>query len=247
LKAFVIIPARYAASRLPGKPLVEIDGKPMIRHVYERACEALPEDRVVVATDDARIVATVEAFGGRAVMTSEGCESGTDRVAEATWRLVEAGVEIDAVVNVQGDEPFLAPEAIGELLDHLAHDTGRGRAPMATLARDLEPGESDDPSVVKVVCDREGYALYFSRAPLGRDRDDPTASAARAHVGLYAYTRPFLKRLAALPRTPLERTERLEQLRALEHRLPIAVGHTRWRALGVDTPEDLERARAMTG
>lgn len=242
MRVVVIIPARYGSTRLPGKPLADLNGRPMIRHVVERASEAPGIAEVVVATDDVRVVQAVEAFGGRALMTSERCRSGTDRVAEAARALAEAGLGFDAVVNVQGDEPFLEPSAVAEAAALLAPRRGGGKAPMATLARPLEDGELDAPSVVKVVCDRDGYALYFSRAPLGRDREAPDRSGALAHVGLYAYTAECLQRVAALPQTPLEALERLEQLRVLEHGLPIAVGRTTWRSRGIDTPEDLLRA-----
>lgn len=237
MRVVVIIPARFASTRLPGKPLALIHGRPMIRHVYERAAEAKGVLEVVVATDDARIAEVVGAFGGRALLTSPACPSGTDRVAEAARSLAAEGLDFEAVVNVQGDEPFLDPGAIGEVAGLLAATKTDGRAPMATLARALEAGEAERPSVVKVACDLEGYALFFSRAPIGQNL---------AHVGLYAYTRERLEQIAALPVTPLEAAERLEQLRVLEHGLPIAVGRTGWRSAGIDTPEDLLRANDRT-
>ncbi len=245
MSVVVIIPARYDSTRLPGKPLALIDGRPMIRHVYDRAAQAPDVAEVVVATDDERIAASVRGFGGRAVMTSPAHASGTDRVAEAARQLAFEGLAFDRVVNVQGDEPFLDPGAVAECAARLAPSAGGGLAPMSTLARPLEPGELEDPAVVKVVCRLDGTALLFSRAPVGRQRDAGGA-AARAHVGIYGYTAGFLQAFAKLSPTPLEQAERLEQLRALEHGHPIAVADTRYRARGIDTPEDLARANART-
>ncbi len=164
----------------------------MIRHVWERACAALSPERVAVAVDDERVLRSVESFGGRAISTSPQCQSGMDRVAEACRHLVSSGAEVEVVVNIQGDEPFLDPRAVRDLLELVSPVATGGQAPMATLARDLEEGEAEDPSVVKVVCDLAGHALYFSRAPLGAGRDERRHFVARAHVGLYAYTRPLL-------------------------------------------------------
>lgn len=214
----------------------------MVQHVFERAVQATDVAEVVVATDDARIVAAVEGFGGRALLTSPACASGTDRVAEAARTLLADGARFDVVVNLQGDEPFVEPGAIAQVARLVSEDPTGGRAPMATLARSLEPDELDDPSVVKVVRGADGYALYFSRAPIGRHRDDAARTEAQAHLGLYAFSRTFLQTFAALPQTPLERSEHLEQLRALEHGHPIAVGLTRSGARGIDTPEDLVAA-----
>lgn len=216
----------------------------MIRHVYDRATEADGVAEVVVATDDARIVEAVEGFGGRAILTDPDHASGTDRVAEALRALETGGARYDCVVNLQGDEPFLDPGAITEVAARVAELATGGRAPMATLARALEDGEMDDPSVVKVVTDVDGYALVFTRAAVGRAREAGAESPARAHLGIYAYTPSFLARFAALSPTPLERAERLEQLRALEHGHKIAVGHTDARSRGIDTAEDLARANA---
>ena len=216
----------------------------MIRHVHDRATTASRPSRVVVATDDARIVAAVEAFGGEALMTSERCVSGTDRVAEAITQLEAKGESFEVVVNLQGDEPFVASAAIDAACAAVAKAPGEGRAPIATLGRPLKEGEQDDPAIVKVVVDQRGHALLFSRAPIGRDREHPSRSIAMAHLGLYAYTRDALLDFAALSSTPLEKAERLEQLRALEHGRTIAVASTAWTPAGIDTPEDLERARA---
>jgi 3-deoxy-manno-octulosonate cytidylyltransferase (CMP-KDO synthetase) len=235
----VVIPARYAATRLPGKPLSDIGGLPMIEHVYRRAAAARGVTAVLVATDDERIAAAVERFGGRWVMTRTSHASGTDRIAE-----VAQGLSSDLIVNVQGDEPALSPLAIEEAAAPLAADPS---IVMGTLGRRLDP-ETDlhNPNAVKVVVDRAGFALYFSRAPIPYQRHpDAAGTAVFRHVGLYVYRRDFLLTLAALPRTPLERTESLEQLRALEHGYRIRVVETVYESVSVDTPEDLERVRRL--
>lgn len=236
----MVIPARYGSTRLPGKALADLAGSPMIVHVWRRAAAARGVEAVVVATDDARIVDAVTRAGGAAVLTDPAHASGTDRVAE-----VAAARACDVVVNVQGDEPLLEPALIGALVAPLAADPA---LPMSTLRRPLaDPAEYASPHVVKVVVDRAGDALYFSRAPIpgrpGAPPQDPVPGGAWAHVGLYAYRRDALLRLAALPRTPLEATESLEQLRALEHGLRIRTVETRHDLAGVDTSEDLERVR----
>ena len=231
----MVIPARERSERLPGKPLAEIAGKPMIVRVWERAKRVRGIDRVLVATDSARIAEAVRAAGGEAVMTSPDCASGTDRCAEAVRGF--PGVEV--VINVQGDEPLLDPEAVETLARAFEDPSVR----MATLARPLHPEERENPNVVKVVCDLRGNALYFSRAPIPFVRG--SGAEPLAHVGLYGYRRDFLELFAELPPTPLELTERLEQLRALEHGHAIRVLRTEYRSIGVDTPEDLERVRAI--
>ena len=248
-RVVAIIPARFASSRLPGKPLLAETGRPLIQHVVEAAHRAIRIDRVIVATDDARILEAVHAFGGEAVLTRTDHPSGTDRVAEVADGL--SGLEI--VVNLQGDEPEIEPEDLDRVVDLLDDDP---EAPMATLCtpiRDLETYH--DPSCVKVVRAANGRALYFSRRPIPCHRDaepDPKLGPiAFLHLGLYAYRRPFLLELAALPPSPLERAEKLEQLRVLEAGMPIAVGVTDMAAVGIDTPEDydrfLERWRARAG
>lgn len=231
----VVIPAREQSERLPGKPLADIAGKPMVVRVWERASQARGIDRVLVATDSPRIAEVVRAAGGEAVMTSSDCASGTDRCAEAVRGL--AGVEV--VINVQGDEPLLEPSVV----EALARAFEDASVCMATLARPLLAEERENPNVVKVVRDLRGDALYFSRAPIPFARAE--GAEPLAHVGLYGYRRDFLEIFAALPPTPLERTERLEQLRALEHGHRIRVLRTDYRSIGVDTPEDLERVRAI--
>lgn len=235
--AVVVIPAREQSERLPGKPLADIAGRPMIVHVLERASRARGVERVVVATDSERIAQVVVDAGGQAVLTSPDCPSGTDRCAVAARELGTPEV----VVNVQGDEPLLDPGAIEGLLG--AFDDPA--VEMATLARPLAKEERDNPNVVKVVRDLRGDALYFSRAPIPHPRGE--GAQALAHVGIYGFRGAFLQRFASLPPTPLEQTEKLEQLRALEHGHRIRVLVTEYRSIGVDTPEDLQRVRRLLG
>jgi 3-deoxy-manno-octulosonate cytidylyltransferase (CMP-KDO synthetase) len=237
-RACVIIPARWGASRFPGKPLADLAGKPLVAHVVERALRARGVAEVAVATDEERIAAVARAAGARAVLTGEAA-TGTDRVAQAARRLEPAP---DVVVNLQGDEPLIEPEAIEALLAAMDADPG---VELATLARPLEEGELERPQVVKVVVGLSGDALYFSRAAIPHRRAGGASPLARAHVGIYAFSRGFLDRFAALPPGRLEAEESLEQLRALEHGFRIRVVDTSYRGFGVDTPEDLERARAL--
>jgi 3-deoxy-manno-octulosonate cytidylyltransferase (CMP-KDO synthetase) len=230
LRAVAIIPARYQSTRLPAKALADIAGKPMIEHVYRRAAAARAVDAVVVATDDARIAAAVEGFGGIARMTATSHRTGLDRIAEVAREL-----SCPIVVNVQGDEPVIDPLMIDEVIAALTSDAD---AQMSTLRRRIkDAADYRNPNVVKVVVDAAGRALYFSRAPI------PHGTGAYKHVGLYAYRRDFLLQLASLPQTPLETAESLEQLRALEHGFRIRTVETLFDSIGVDTPEDLERVR----
>lgn len=224
-----VIPARFDATRLPGKILADIAGKPMIEHVYRRTAAASHVHAVIVATDDERIASAVRAFGGAALMTRADHVSGTDRIAE-----VVAQLPCRAVVNVQGDEPLIEPSTIDAAIAPMLADPS---LEMSTVCRPFaSPDEFRRPQVVKVVTDLAGNALYFSRALL---------AGAKAHVGLYVYRRDTLLKLAALPAAPLEREESLEQLRALSNGIRIRVVDTRHVAAGVDTPEDLERVRSM--
>ena len=246
----VVIPARYASSRLPGKPLADICGKPMILRVLERALGAGAES-VVVATDDERVQQVVEAAGQQAIMTSPSHASGTERLVEAVETL---GWNDDTlVVNVQGDEPLIEPRLIREAALQLAMHND---AVMATLAHPIhDQADFINPNVVKVVADEAGYALYFSRASIPWPRDAFAAQAgipmnlgALRHIGLYAYRADFLRTYASLAPSPLERFEMLEQLRVLWHGYRISLGVTPSApAPGVDTPEDLERVRAIFG
>jgi 3-deoxy-manno-octulosonate cytidylyltransferase (CMP-KDO synthetase) len=228
----VVIPARYGATRLPGKPLAKIDGRPMIWYVWDRARRAETPSRVVVATDDDRIAAAVRGFGGEAVMTSPDCASGTDRVAEAA-----RGMDEEVIVNLQGDEPMMHPSVIDAVAAPLAADPGLLMS-TAALPQD-DPEEYGRPSVVKVVVDGRGDALYFSRSPIPHYRDAGTGRY-RKHLGIYGYRREFLFRVAALPPSRLEEAERLEQLRVLENGYRIRVVDVAHDSVGVDTPEDLK-------
>ncbi|BDG03289.1 3-deoxy-manno-octulosonate cytidylyltransferase [Anaeromyxobacter oryzae] len=235
----VIIPARYGATRFPGKPLAELAGQPLIAHVIGRARAARGVDVVAVATDDERIARAAEAAGARAIMTGDAA-TGTDRVAEAARRL---SPRPELVVNLQGDEPLIEPAAVETLVEAMV----ASGADMGTLARPLEEGELERTQVVKVVTDLRGDALYFSRAAIPHRRAGGTSPLARAHVGIYAFTAAFLEKFTSLPPGRLEAEESLEQLRALEHGFRIRVADTGYRGFGIDTPEDLERARALLG
>lgn len=237
MKVVAILPARFASTRFPGKPLVDIAGKPMIQHVYERTSLTASVDRVIVATDDQRIFDAVEAFGGEAQMTRDDHPSGTDRLAE-----VAARIDADLIVNVQGDEPLIDPEMIDAAIAPLLEDPA---IVMGTLKTRLDDsGEYANPNVVKVVTDRDGFALYFSRAAIPHGRDLAAGSVPDRvfkHIGLYVYRRDFLLRYPSLPETPLEQLEKLEQLRALEHGYRIRVVETDRQSIGVDTPEDVDK------
>lgn len=246
-----IIPARYASTRLPGKPLIDIAGTPMILAVVKRARAVPSIARVIVATDDERVLNTVQAAGEEAVMTSSDHRTGTDRLAEVAARL-----DAEIIVNVQGDEPLIEPSTIEAALAPLRTDSS---IVMSTTCEPIGSAEALlDPNVVKVVVDREGFAVYFSRHPIPFPRAavieyGSLENALRArpqllqlyskHTGLYAYRREFLLTFTGLPSTPLEETEALEQLRALEHGYKIKVAPVTHRSIGVDTPEDLERIR----
>jgi len=227
-----IIPARYASTRLPGKPLLAETGKPLIQHVVEMVRKARGVERIVVATDDERIARAVRQFGAEAVMTSANCRTGTDRLAEAASLLALAAEDI--VVNVQGDEPEMPPECVDLLVETLK----TGEAPMATLVTTLAGSEARDPNKVKVVFDEAGRALYFSRAKIPHDRDGAGGVDYFLHLGVYAYRAGFLKVFAAMESTPAEQAEKLEQLRALERGYDIAVGVVDYEGAGIDTPED---------
>lgn len=234
-----IIPARYQSSRLPGKALADIGGRPMIEHVYRRTMAARGVTTVIVATDDERIADAVRAFGGQAAMTGAHHPSGTDRLAE-----VAAGLPCDIVVNVQGDEPLIEPSMIEDAVAPLLTDRG---LQMSTLRRRIiDPAEWHNPNVTKVVVDGDGYALYFSRAAIPYTRAGCPPAPAWRHVGLYVYRRECLLRLTMLPPTAMEQAEALEQLRALENGIRIKTIETEHDSIGVDTPEDLARVRRLT-
>jgi 3-deoxy-manno-octulosonate cytidylyltransferase (CMP-KDO synthetase) len=235
MASIVIIPARYESTRFPGKPLYPLKGKPLIQHVFENAKRSTLAEDVIVATDSETIFEKVFAFGGKAVMTDQKHPSGTDRIAE-----VAASMKYDIIVNVQGDEPLIRPEMIDDVIALLSDQ----RASIGTLVKRIEDTEEiNDPNVVKAVFDREGFALYFSRVPIpshARHSEIRTPCYYK-HVGMYSYRRDTLLSLAAMQPTELEKTEKLEQLRALENGIRIKVKETFVETYGVDTPEDLER------
>jgi 3-deoxy-manno-octulosonate cytidylyltransferase (CMP-KDO synthetase) len=242
-----LIPARYSSSRLPGKVLASIHGKPMIQRVYERALEARLLDVVLIGTDNERVAEAVRDFGGRVVLTSPDHESGTDRLAEMVQQPDSGVSDADIIVNIQGDQPFMDPLMIEEAVRPLLDDP---ELPMATLKHRVTKAEDlEDPAVVKVVVDHQDNALYFSRSRIPnpcKDVDHPVFE----HVGLYVYRRDFLVRLSQLPPTLLEQVESLEQLRVLEHGYRIKVIETRTKdhefgGFSVDTPDDLARAEAF--
>jgi 3-deoxy-manno-octulosonate cytidylyltransferase (CMP-KDO synthetase) len=236
VKVLGVIPARYASSRFPGKSLAVLAGKTIIQHVYERSVQSRYLSRVIIATDDERIRQTATDFGAPVQMTRADHFSGTDRVAEAA-----SASDADVVVNIQGDEPLIDPAAIDAAILSLLDDPD---VPMGTLKKLIEdPDETSNPNVVKVVTDLRGSAIYFSRHPIPHDRDN--AFKHYKHIGLYVYRREFLLGYPALPVGPLERAERLEQLRALENGFPIRVVETDYESLGVDTPDDLARVSEL--
>ncbi len=237
-RSYIVIPARLASTRLPGKLLLRETGKTLIQHTYEAAQKARRPGGICVATDHEEIFRAVEAFGGGVVMTSPDCPSGTDRVAEVAQGLAD----VDIIVNVQGDEPELAGESIDLVVKLLEDDSD---AVMATLATPIRSrSQWEDPACVKVVFDRRGRAMYFSRSPIPYPRhwDNSLLSANPSvfyqHVGLYAYRRDFLLKLAAIPQSPLEKLEKLEQLRVLEAGYSILVGVVDEPTFGIDTPAD---------
>ncbi len=266
MAVLVVIPARYGSTRFPGKPLAFLHGKPLIQHVYEHAAKAAQAEEVVVATDDERIIAAVARFGGKAVMTSPSARSGTERAAE-----VARARSAQVVINVQGDEPLVQPGMIDQLADFLVR---HGAVPMVSYMTKLSrPQDMANPNIVKVVVDRDGFALYFSRAPIPHWREAQgsrlpgppitSAGAGRAqgdspqprapspeprgfkHLGIYGYQRHFLLQFPSLPPTPLEQSEQLEQLRALEHGYRIKLLEAAHDTVGVDTPGDLKKVEAM--
>lgn len=238
-RIFGVIPARYASSRFPGKALISIAGKSMLQHVWERALQARYLTEVLIATDDERIRGAAETFGARVVMTGADHASGTDRVAEAA-----SATNAQLVVNIQGDEPLIDPAAIDAAVLGLLEQED---APMGTLKKRIERAEEvADPNVVKVVTDSDGNALYFSRSPIPFRRDgSEDAPAYFKHIGLYVYRREFLLGYPDLRIGPLERAERLEQLRALENGFKIHVVETEYESLGIDTREDWERVSEL--
>lgn len=241
MRVLAVIPARYASVRLPAKPLADIHGKPMIQWVYERAKASRVVDRVVVATDDERIANVVRAFGGEAIMTAPEVPSGTDRVAA-----VADQIDADVYVNIQGDEPLMATEAITaavELVTTKRFEMGTAMTPMR------DPEDLTNVAVVKVLADRMDRAIYFSRHPIPYSRGDAPrageAFACRRHVGLYTYTKACLFRIRSLSPSPWERGEMLEQLRAMQDGIAIGIREVDFLSIGVDTPEELDKVRKI--
>lgn len=234
-KVHVVIPARYASSRFPGKVLAPLCGKPMIRHVYERAVISAA-DEVFIATDEPKVYDAVTEFGGKCIMTSADHQSGTDRIFEAVNSLED---KPDIVINVQGDEPLIPTSVINELIQLMKDNPD---LPMATVAVKLDRAYVNDPNKVKVIFDKNNRAIYFSRAPIPFVREGGIAAPAYLHWGIYAYRFDALKRFVSLPPGRLENCEKLEQLRVLEDGMPIHVIISDLQSVGVDTPEDLEEA-----
>ena len=239
MKYIAIIPARYASTRFPGKPLAVLGGKPVIQRVYEQAIAVLGE--AYVATDDERILSCVESFGGRAVMTRSDHKSGTDRLEEAAEKI---GTDADVIINIQGDEPFIQRSQI----ETLCRQFDNPETQIATLGKRFESMEAvENPNSPKIVCDLRGYALYFSRSVIpfvrGIDRQEWFGKFPfLKHLGIYAYRREVLREITQLPQSPLEVAESLEQLRWLQNGYRIRVGETDVETVGIDTPEDLQRA-----
>lgn len=238
-----VIPARYASTRLKGKPLADIHGKPMIQHTYESALNANLLDRVIVAVDDKRVYQEVKNFGGEVMMTPTEIQTGSDRIAFVVKKIPQAAI----IVNIQGDEPFISGKMIDQAIEPMLFDK---KVYVSTLAKKINSiTELKNPSVVKVVFDYQNYALYFSRAPIPFSRDAINSSdklwvtEAYRHVGLYVYRRDFLLKYSQMEVTDLEQIEKLEQLRILENGFRIKVVETEYESLAVDTKEDLEKAR----
>jgi len=237
-KILGVIPARFSSTRFPGKVLAPIAGKTMLQHVYERAALSTYLTSILIATDDERVYAAAKNFGARVRMTRSDHLSGTDRVAEAA-----SAVDAEIVVNIQGDEPLIDPAAIDAAILPMVHEP---EIVMGTLKKRIEDArEITDPNVVKVVTDRAGDAIYFSRCAIPFEREKSVNTPYFKHIGLYVYQRDFLLAYSALPVGPLETAERLEQLRALENGFRIRVVETEYESLGVDTPEDLERVSRL--
>jgi 3-deoxy-manno-octulosonate cytidylyltransferase (CMP-KDO synthetase) len=236
----IIIPARYASTRLPGKPLIEVGGKPIIQWVYEKSSQSKLADKVIVATDDQRIFDAVKAFGGKVEITRADHQSGSDRIFE----VMDKNPDITIAVNVQGDEPLITPESIDSAIEAL---TGDKTADISTLIREIDDeAEIKNPNVVKVVFDNQYNALYFSRSAIPHHRNTGKAKN-YAHIGLYAYKKEALERMTKLPQSPLELAESLEQLRALQNGMKIKTTIVNYKPIGIDTPDDVEEFKKIIG
>ena len=251
-KVIAVIPARYASTRLPGKVLKDICGKPMIQHVYERVSNAKLVQQVIIATDDKRISQAAQKFGANVEMSPKSCKSGTDRIAWIVKKMPDIR-EDDIIINVQGDEPLVAPQAIEKLIKAISCDSHSIMASLMTKISDVN--ELMSPNVVKVVVDKDNFALYFSRSPVPFSRDKwknlkpklvlDTTDIFYKHLGIYAYRKHFLLKYSKMPQTYLEKIEKLEQLRALEHGYRIKMVETEFDSISVDTPADLEKVLSL--
>jgi len=233
VKVLACIPARYGSTRFPAKVLAKDTGKFLIQHTYERACAAKLPEKVIIAADDERIAAAAESFGAECIMTSPDCPSGTDRIAEAV-----ADIDVDIIVNIQADEPEIDPANIDKVAQLLIDNPN---APMATLAADFQNfARISDPNIVKVITDCNNKAIYFSRSVIPYDREKSGVGNVKnylRHLGIYAYRKDFLLKITILPQTPLEKIEKLEQLRAIENGFSILVAKVKHTCDGIDTPE----------
>ena len=237
-KTAIIIPARYGSSRLEGKPVIEVQGKPIIQWVYEKAAMSELADIIIVATDDSRIFDAVKAFGGNVEMTSANHKCGSDRIRE----VAERHPEISYIVNLQGDEPLITPESIDEVIRNVKDDIA---ADISTLIRPLtDENEINNPNLVKCARDLNGFALYFSRSKIPYERNTGIAEF-WGHLGIYGYKRDALFKMTSLPQSPLEKTESLEQLRALENGMKIKTSVVNFVPVGIDTKEDLEKFKEI--
>ncbi len=234
----IVIPARYASTRFPGKPLVKINGKPMVIHVYQRALKSKLAKKVIIATDDRRIFQCAEQFNAEVEITDSGLKSGTDRVFQ-----VAKNYDFNIIVNVQGDEPFIEPNVIDEAITALQDSTAHITTPVKKIT---DRDEISNPNVVKVVFDKNKFALYFSRSPVPYCRDGQDEYVFYKHIGLYCYTKNSLEKFVNLQQSHLEKAENLEQLRALENGMKIKIFVTDYESMGIDTPSDLEKIKTLT-
>lgn len=232
-KTAIIIPARYGSSRLEGKPLIEVEGKPIIQWVYEKALQTKLADMIIVATDDQRIFDAVKSFGGNVEMTSSAHKCGSDRIKEVVMR----HPEISYIVNLQGDEPLIKPESIDEVAKNVKED---GQADISTLIRKITSKEAENPNLVKCVIDNNGFAMYFSRAKIPFERNEGKSNF-YGHLGIYGYKRDALIKMTELPQSSYEMSESLEQLRALQNGMKIKTSTVDFIPVGIDTIEDLEK------
>ena len=237
VKTAIIIPARYGSSRLEGKPLIEVGGKPIIQWVYEKAQASKLADIIIVATDDRRIFDAVKAFGGEAEMTSSEHKCGSDRIKEVVMR----HPEISYIVNLQGDEPLIKPESIDAFARHVQEDDN---ADISTLIRKITPQEAENPNLVKCVVDNSGFALYFSRSKIPFERNEGKADF-YGHLGIYGYKREALIKMTELSQSTYEQAESLEQLRALQNGMKIKTSVVDFVPVGIDTAEDLEKFKSI--